>query len=195
MSTQTNATVLIVEDEKDLAEMYSQNLADEYDVRVAYDGEEALAAADETVDVVLLDRRMPGRSGDEVLAELRERGLGCRVVMVTAVDPDIELLDMAFDEYLVKPVAIEAVIDAVERMLARDAADERLRELFELASQTATLELKLDVGQLEESQQYQELLAELTDLPDEIELPDDEDDYYAEATIEKLQTLLDRIER
>jgi len=58
---------------------------------------------DETVDVVLLDRMMPGMSGQEVLAAIRERGLDCRVAMVTAVDADFDVIEMGFDEYLGKP--------------------------------------------------------------------------------------------
>lgn len=80
--------VLVVDDEEDLANLYSQWLSDDYAVRTAYNGEQALERLDETVDVVLLDRRMPGLSGDDALNRIREREYDCRVAMVTAVDPD-----------------------------------------------------------------------------------------------------------
>ena len=75
-----------------------------HDVRTAYGGEEALEKADEDVDLVFLDRQMPDMSGDDVLERVRERGLDCRVVMVTAVDPDFDIVEMPFDDYLTKPV-------------------------------------------------------------------------------------------
>ncbi|TKX52052.1 response regulator, partial [Halorubrum sp. SS7] len=58
--------VLVVEDEPDLADLYAAWLGDEYRVRTAYGGREALDQLDETddeVDAILLDRRMPGLSG------------------------------------------------------------------------------------------------------------------------------------
>ncbi len=57
-------SVLIAEDEPDLANLYTSRLEERYDVRTAYDGTEALEAIDGDIDVVLLDRRMPGLSGD-----------------------------------------------------------------------------------------------------------------------------------
>ncbi|MFB6105679.1 MAG: response regulator, partial [Halobacteriaceae archaeon] len=60
-------TVVVVDDEEGIAEAYSYWLSDEYDVRTAQSGAGALETIDEDVDVVLLDRRMPDRSGDEVL--------------------------------------------------------------------------------------------------------------------------------
>jgi CheY-like chemotaxis protein len=71
--------VLVVDDDEDLAETCEYWLeAGQYEARVANSGEEALKVVDETVDVVLLDRRMPTLSGDEVLAELRDRGFDMR---------------------------------------------------------------------------------------------------------------------
>jgi len=59
--------VLIVDDEPDLADLYASWLPEQYAVVTAYDGRGALDALDGSVNVVLLDRRMPGMSGDEVV--------------------------------------------------------------------------------------------------------------------------------
>lgn len=68
MTTDTgSATVLIVEDEQPLADLYAKFLESTYTVRTAYDGTEALDSMSHEVDVVLLDRRMSGLSGEEVL--------------------------------------------------------------------------------------------------------------------------------
>jgi DNA-binding response OmpR family regulator len=64
---------------------------------------------------------MPGMSGDDVLSELVEQGYYGRVVIVTAVGPGIDVLEMPFDDYLCKPVDCEdvrAVIDQQQRILA-----------------------------------------------------------------------------
>ena len=191
MSPTGEATVLVVEDEPDLRETYIAALEREYDVRAASDGDEALEAVDDAVDVVFLDRRMPGTSGDEVLSELRDRGVDCRVVMVTAVEPDTDVLQMEFDEYLVKPVESDDLRSAVERMLARNAMEDRLREMFAVASKLATLESKLDVSQQERSDRHQQLLDEFYALREEVDVPGSEDDYYTESTLSKLQALLE----
>lgn len=191
MAATGEATVLVVEDEPDLRETYSAALEREYDVRAASDGDEALAAVDDAVDVVFLDRRMPGTSGDEVLSEVRDRGVDCRVVMVTAVEPDTDVLQMEFDEYLVKPVESDDLRSAVERMLARNAMEDRLREMFAVASKLATLESKLDISQQERSDRHQQLLDEFYALREEVDVPSSEDDYYTESTLSKLQSLLE----
>ncbi|MFB6163446.1 MAG: response regulator transcription factor, partial [Halococcoides sp.] len=90
MSIATQASVLVVEDERSTAEAYARVLDDEYAVEVATTGEHALELLDESTDVVLLDRRMPGLSGAEVLAEIAERSVDCRVAMVTAVEPGFD---------------------------------------------------------------------------------------------------------
>jgi len=159
-------TVLVVDDETEITALYGEWLSDSYDVRRAYNGEEALEKVDETVDVVLLDRRMPDLSGDEVLTEIRDRGLDCRVALVTAVDPDFDILELGFDDYLVKPVSRDDLHETVERLLRRASYDEDVQQYFSLASRKATLEAEKPASELEKSEEYAELTAELDDLND-----------------------------
>jgi len=160
-------TVLVVDDERDIADLYSTWLGEEYEVRTAYGPEEALEAADETVDIVFLDRQMPEMNGDEVLEVLRERRLDCRVVMVTAVDPDFDIVEMAFDDYLTKPVMLDDLHGAAERMLDREDYDERMQEFFSLASKKATLEAEKDYVELQDSEEYEQLESEVEHLREE----------------------------
>ncbi|WP_299265948.1 response regulator [Halorientalis sp.] len=145
------ATVLVVDDETEVADVYALKLEREYDVQVAYGGQEALEEADGDVDVVLLDRRMPDVSGDAVLEELRDRGLDCRVIMITAVDPDFDIIEMPFDDYLCKPVESDDLVGAVNQQLAADAYDDRLTEYYEVASKLALLEAEKTPQELEEN--------------------------------------------
>ena len=80
--------VLIVEDERKLAQVLSSALqADHYDVVVAATGEDGFHRANaERFDLVLLDLRLPGRGGLEILQTLRQRHVGTPVLILTARD-------------------------------------------------------------------------------------------------------------
>ncbi|MFB6164876.1 MAG: response regulator [Haloarculaceae archaeon] len=149
MGTDSTATVLVVDDETEVADVYALKLGSEYDVRVAYGGDEALEVVDEGVDVVLLDRRMPDRSGDEVLREIRERGLDCRVIMITAVDPGFDIIAMDFDDYLCKPIDSHDLLEAVSQQLTAREYDERLSEYYEVTAKLALLEAEKTPRELE----------------------------------------------
>ena len=177
--------VLVVEDEPDLADLYAAWLGDEYRVRTAYGGHEALDQLDEAedeVDAILLDRRMPGLSGDEVLTAVRDRGINCRVAMVTAVEPDFDILEMGFDDYLVKPVTSDTLRDTVEGLLRRGEYDTEVQELFSLTSKKAMLESEKSASDLADNEEYQELtdrIAELRERADESRdaVATDDEDY------------------
>jgi DNA-binding response OmpR family regulator len=162
-------TVLVVEDEPDLADLYSEWLKSDHDVRTAYGGEKALEVIDEGVDIVLLDRRMPDLSGDEVLDAIREKQIECRVSMVTAVEPDFDIVEMGFDDYLVKPVSRESLQDAVSGLLLRSEYDEGMQELFSLASKKALLESERSSTELKDNKEYQQLTDQIEALRGELD--------------------------
>ncbi|MFP9062425.1 response regulator transcription factor [Natrialbaceae archaeon A-chndr2] len=150
----TDPHVLIVEDEPDLANLYAAWLDDRCSVETAYDGNEALEAIEEAIDIVLLDRRMPGLSGDTVLGTIRERNLDCRVAMVTAVEPDFDIIGMGFDDYLVKPVSKDELTTIIDQLLLRSTYDEQLQEFFALASKKALLDAQKTQAERNSSQEY-----------------------------------------
>lgn len=177
MSHEPNPTILIVDDEAALADGHASQL-DDHDVRTAYDGAEALEALDPDVDIVLLDRRMPGLSGDEVLERIRAEGFDCRVIMLTGVEPSVDIVEMGFDEYLEKPVREGELRETVERVHQRTEYDAKLREYFSLASKRATLETRHSSEELAAEPKYEHLCERLrsvqaqlddvlSDLPDE----------------------------
>lgn len=117
MSDVTQETiVLIVDDQEDVADVYKLYLEESYEVQVEYGGKDALETIDESVDVVLLDRRMPDLPGDVVLQKIREQGFECRVIVISAVDPDEQGM-IPSDEYLEKPVFKEELHEAIESQL------------------------------------------------------------------------------
>ena len=168
MSDLDPPVVLIVEDEPDVAETYKLWLQDDYEVRMAKNGDEGLEMLDESVDVVLLDRMMPGLSGDEVLERIGERALGCRVAMVTAVEPDFDILEMGFDAYLSKPIRSEELHDTVETLLERSEYDALLQKYYSLVEKQATLETAKTGAELAESGEYERLKERISDLQEEL---------------------------
>lgn len=181
--TLDDPTVVVVEDDQELADTYANWLADEYRVQVAYDAESALDCIDETTDAVLLDRRLPDRPGSTVVEALRERGLTCSVAIITAVDPDFDILEMGFDDYVVKPVLRDDLLDLVHRMLRVSRYDGQFRESFGLVSKLAVLEEEKSRAELEGSEEYAETKDRFESVQHEIEatLADFEDQDFMAA--------------
>jgi DNA-binding response OmpR family regulator len=150
--------VLVVGDEPGIADLYAAWLGEHYATCTAYGGREALEAIDERVDAVLLDRRMPGLSGDDVLTAIDDRGIDCRVAMVSAVEPDFEVLEMSFDEYLTKPVSQDELLAVVGTLVDRRRYGPATVELFSLLSKRATLRAEKSEAELAGSDAYRDLL-------------------------------------
>lgn len=114
-------TVMVVDDQPEIVELYTCLLQDDYDVRTAAGGEQALSVVDESVDVVFLDRRMPDYTGRDVFERIQQRSLDVQVVLVTGTDPDAD--ELPFDACLRKPIAAETLRATAERLLTCDDAD------------------------------------------------------------------------
>ncbi|MFC4249308.1 HalX domain-containing protein [Natribaculum luteum] len=149
--------VLVVDDETQLADLFAMWLQQDWAVATAYDGEEALEMLSDSLEVVLLDRRMPGRSGDDVLREIRDVGCDCRVVMVTAVDPDFDIIEMGFDDYLVKPVSKDELVEVVQSVSRRADYEADVQRYYSLVSKKALLEAEKTEWELEDNEEYRRL--------------------------------------
>ncbi len=161
--------VLVVDDETRLADLFSAWLSTEWNAATAYNGEDALDLMADSVEVVLLDRRMPGLSGDEVLEEIRDRDFDCRVVMITAVDPDFDIVAMGFDDYLVKPVSKDELLDIVDTVHTRSEYEVEVQEYYSLASKKALLESEKSERELEDSDEYQNLVERVDELSEQVD--------------------------
>lgn len=134
-STDSSPVVLVVDDEEDLADTYAVWLSEDCEVRTAYSGVQARKHFDEDLDAMLLDRRMPGVPGDRVLDELREHACACPVAMLTAVEPDRDVVDLPFDAFLEKPVTRADVRETVDELLLRAGYGEDARDSLALGEQ------------------------------------------------------------
>jgi DNA-binding response OmpR family regulator len=163
------ARVLVVDDDEALTDVYAAWLSNQYVVETATTGETALNNLDERIDVVLLDRRMPGLSGEEVLDEIRSAQYDCRVAMVTGVRPSSDVIKMGFDEYLIKPVDQDELQDVVDTLLDRSSYDDHLQELYALTSKRALLESEAQDGDVELGSSYQQLVERIQELRDRVD--------------------------
>jgi len=179
--------VLVVDDEPAVAETYAISLESAYETRVATGGEAALEAIDDDVDAVLLDRRMPDVHGDAVLEEIRDRGYDCAVVMTTAVDPDLNILEMDFDDYLCKPVEAETLRETIAQHLDQPGGDPRIDRFFSLVAKLDVLESERTPAELRNDPEYDRVRAEIDDLAAELraELDDFEDLHETYREIER----------
>lgn len=167
--TDEGARVLVVDDDEALTDVYAAWLSNQYEVTTATTGEGALNNLDERVDVVLLDRRMPGLSGEAVLDQIRSAEYDCRVAMVTGVRPNSDVIQMGFDEYLIKPVDQDELHDVVDTLVDRTTYDDHLQELYALTSKRALLESEAEQGDVELGDSYQQLVDRIQELRERVE--------------------------
>ena len=123
-----SATILIVEDEHAVARGIQYALQQEgYGVTVARSGEEALELAPGLApDLLLLDVRLPGIDGFEVLRRLRATGSRAPVIMLTARDDEFDKvigLELGADDYVTKPFGLRELLSRVKALLRRAYGD------------------------------------------------------------------------
>ena len=123
----TMSSILIVDDEPHIREVVGSYLAREgHVVRYAADGDAALASAlEDEPDLIVLDVMLPGRSGFDVLRELRTAGRRSAVIMLTARDDVIDRvagLEIGADDYVTKPFEPRELVARVGAVLRRVAS-------------------------------------------------------------------------
>ena len=123
-------TVLLVEDEPALARGLVDNLRDAgYDVRLVRRGDAAVAAVRELKpDLVVLDIMLPGRSGLDVLRELRDAGIPVPVLMLTAKGDIVDRvfgLELGADDYVPKPFSVRELRARMRALLRRARRETR----------------------------------------------------------------------
>lgn len=116
--------ILIIEDEKTLADSIKVGLTDEhFAVDVLYDGKTGYdQAAVEDYDVIILDIMLPGMDGLTVCRTLREEGVETPILMLTAkdtIEDKVVGLDIGADDYLIKPFAFDELLARIRALIRR----------------------------------------------------------------------------
>lgn len=148
--------LLLAEDEKEMAHaleaVFTHN---HYSVDVVYNGIDAADWAESgNYDGIILDIMMPGKSGLEVLSELRKRGNNVPVLLLTAkgeIEDRVTGLDLGADDYLTKPFAMKELLARIRAMTRRkgEVSSNTLefagltlsRETFDLGYQSEVIHL------------------------------------------------------
>ena len=131
--------ILVVEDDRTLGQFVQRGLEEQrINVDLVADGTQGLERASHgEYDVIVLDLRLPGLSGVEVLRTLRDRGVGTPVLVLTAqdaVDSKVQAFRTGADDYVTKPFSFEELLARVEALGRRPR--EIVSPTFEIADLT-----------------------------------------------------------
>jgi two-component system copper resistance phosphate regulon response regulator CusR len=135
--------ILVVEDDRTVGQYVVRGLTEQgFQTELVTDGTEALQAASQgSYDLLVLDLRLPGMTGFEVLRTLRDRGITTPILVLTAQDAldfKVQALRAGADDYVTKPFAFEELLARVE------ALGRRPKQIASKLLRVADLEL--DVG-------------------------------------------------
>ena len=148
--------ILVIEDDPTVGQFVKRGFEEQrWGVDLVANGDEGEARAmAEDYDVVVLDMRLPGKSGSQVLHDLRSRGFDRPVLILTAqdaIDSKVETLRAGADDYVTKPFAFEELLARVEALSRRPRA--RVAPVLKVAD----LSLNLDTREVSRGGQAIEL--------------------------------------
>jgi DNA-binding response OmpR family regulator len=135
--------ILVIEDDPTVGQFVKRGLEEQrWGVDLVANGEDGeRRASSETYDIIVLDMRLPGKSGLDVLRALRARGFERPVLVLTAqdaVDAKVQTLRAGADDYVTKPFAFEELLARVEALARRP------RAMAAQVLRVADLEVNLD---------------------------------------------------
>lgn len=118
-------SILIVDDDLNLCNALTDELKEVgYETSFVNDGAQALKFLEENrIDLVLLDLKMPGKDGFEVLKEMREKNISCKVIVLTAyadVKSAIDSAKMGASDFISKPYDLDELLITIRKVLQRD---------------------------------------------------------------------------
>ena len=157
--------ILIIDDDQSLLESYTVLLEDEFQVSTAESGESGLdLLRHEDVHLVLLDVRLPGIDGIEVLRRIKALDENVDVIMITAVKNvrvAVEAIKLGAYDYIVKPFEIDEILSLLRRTLEHQSL---LREVLYLRAEVDRyLEMGNIVGRSPKMRQIYDLIARVAD--------------------------------
>ena len=113
-------TILIIEDDNDINEMLTKLLTNNgFNVLNAYSGTEGLLVHNDNIDLILLDLMLPGKNGEEIIKELKEKNNVPIIVMsaIEDVNKKIDLFSLGANDYITKPFNNDELIARIKVQL------------------------------------------------------------------------------
>ena len=165
--------ILVIEDEKKVAAFIKRGLEQEsYAVDTVHDGIEGQHYAEvNEYDAIILDIMLPGKSGIDVLKDIKEAGVTAPVLLLTArdtVEDRVKGLDLGADDYMTKPFAFEELLARLRVLMRRGAYGSPLLEFADLSLDQATRKAKRGETEVELTVKEYALLEYLLRNPDRV---------------------------
>jgi two-component system alkaline phosphatase synthesis response regulator PhoP len=116
--------ILIIEDDRDIAELISIHMKDNgHEAEMVHDGREGFIKAMEKVhDLIILDLKLPGMDGLEICQKLRMEKIDTPVIMLTSKSEEIDKvlgLEIGADDYMTKPFSLRELVARVKSVMRR----------------------------------------------------------------------------
>ncbi len=115
-----NSTILIIEDDKDINEMLTKLLTNNnYNVLNAYSGTEGVLVHNDNISLILLDLMLPGKDGEEIIKELKNKNNVPIIVMsaIQDIHKKVDLFDLGANDYITKPFHNEELLARIKVQL------------------------------------------------------------------------------
>lgn len=126
-------SLFVIDDDSSIRELFAEALGDDYDLATYEDGQEGMEALEEELpDVLILDLRLPGKGGLEIMEEVHERWPDLQVIMVTAhqdVESAVQAMKYGAFDYVVKPFDLEEIEVVIERALENRELKQEVKDL------------------------------------------------------------------
>lgn len=157
------ATVVLADGDRRITNMYSEWLSDRYALVRAHDHEELAERLDGHVDVVLVDEGLPGTTPQEVVENHREDS---RIVVLVGDRPAFDLLELACDDLLRKPLVQATAVEAIGEQVAARGESADSRELSSLSARRSLFEAVYRRDRLEVNEAYRSVCEREASLAD-----------------------------
>ncbi|WP_457745951.1 response regulator transcription factor [Sulfurimonas sp.] len=162
-----SANIVIVEDEEDLLELLEYNLTKEGFETIGFLNTKTVAQIldEEEIDLLIMDRNLPGVEGSEFVSELRNDGIDIPVIFLSAKDRDSEIEEgflRGGDDYITKPFNMKELVLRVRSILKRTSKklNEGKLSYKDLTLDKSTRELRVDGNIVEVTKLEFDLLSE-----------------------------------
>lgn len=174
MTMETNKTILIIEDDTDINNMLKKLLAGHgYNTLSAYSGTEGILVHSDSVSLILLDLMLPGRSGEDIIRELKAKRNVPIIVMsaIHDVDKKVDLFSLGADDYVTKPFHNDELLARIAARLRTPDSDNTVSSALnykDIVIDTENFKAICNGKDVELSKYEFELLALLMKNPDRV---------------------------
>ena len=161
-----NKLILIVEDEEDILELLEYSLQKEGYETIGFltiDNNVRKVLDEEQIDLILMDRNLPGIEGTTFINEIKKQGYSNPVIYVSAKDDDediIEGFDSHADDYITKPFNLKELVARVKAVMKRTSKDIEILKIKDIVYRAANKKFFIDEIEIELTHLEHDLLLE-----------------------------------